>query len=55
MQISNSPGLTSLKRISLGWKLLSLAGLGFIPGGVVLILMSWQPTPGPYAVGARYP
>lgn len=38
-----------------GQNLLSIAGLGFIPAGIILILLSWHPTPGPYRVGGRYP
>jgi len=54
MQTSNGAWLTAGKRLPLGWKLLFLAGLLFIPGGLVWILQ-WQPTPGPYMVGERYP
>jgi len=43
-----------LSRMGLGWKLLWLAGVQFVPGGV-LWLLQWHPRPGPYAVGETYP
>ena len=38
-----------------GWGLLAFAGFGYIPGGVLLILLTWQPTSGPYEIGRLYP
>jgi len=54
MWASNHGDLATFRTLSLGWKLLFLAGLMFIPGGMVWIL-KWQPTPGPYLVGECYP
>jgi hypothetical protein len=44
----------SLKSLTLGWRLLWLSGLLFVPGGI-LWLTRWEPSWGPYAVGERYP
>lgn len=43
------------KRIFSGWNLLLFAGAGFIPGGILMILLTWHPKPGPYKIGERYP
>lgn len=40
---------------STGWKLLAWSGFWFIPSGIFLGLMAWQPTPGPYVIGEKYP
>ena len=42
-------------RYRVGSIVLLLAGLGYVPGGILLILASWQATPGPYQIGLRYP
>jgi len=42
-------------RYRLGSVILLLAGLGYVPGGILLILTSWRATPGPYEIGLRYP
>ena len=44
----------SFRAVTLGWKLLWLSGLLFVPGGL-LWLTRWDPSSGPYMVGERYP
>ena len=38
-----------------GWKILAWNGFWLIPSGIVLCLMAWQPTPGSYMIGEKYP
>ena len=38
-----------------GWGLLAFAGFGYVPGGALLVLLTWQVTPGPYEIGQLYP
>ncbi len=47
--------MTRIKSVFSGRNLLTFAGAGFVPAGMVLILLSWRATPGPYLVGERYP
>lgn len=42
------------KFVNIGWKLLFISGLLFVPGGIAW-LIRWVPTPGPYMVGQIYP
>lgn len=44
----------TFRSVTLGWKLLWLSGLMFVPRGMIWI-MKWQPLSGPYMVGERYP
>jgi len=44
----------ALGSLTLGWKLLCLSGLMFVPGGIIWILQ-WRPSSGPYMVGEKYP
>lgn len=44
-----------IRRAYLGWKLLAWSGFWFIPSGIVLGVMAWKPTGGPYAIGETYP
>ena len=43
------------KEVLRGWYLLAFVGFGYVPGGALLAWLTWRPTPGPYAVGERYP
>ncbi len=45
----------NIKGFKSGWLLLFLKGIGYISGGILLIIHSWIPTPGPYSVGEVYP
>ncbi|OGO65216.1 MAG: hypothetical protein A2030_03320 [Chloroflexi bacterium RBG_19FT_COMBO_50_10] len=47
--------MLTFRALNIGWRLLALSGLWFIPSGAILIWMSWHPTPGPYVIGERYP
>ena len=46
---------TLLSRLFTGWNLLAFCGFGYIPGGLLLLMLTWKPTPGPYIIGERYP
>lgn len=41
--------------IRTGWGLLYFAGFGYIPGGILLVMLSWEANPGPYEIGMSYP
>jgi len=49
------PKSTTPARLGLGTLLLLMAGLGYVPGGILLIVASWKPTAGPYLIGQQYP
>ena len=40
---------------NLGWWIIAIGGGSYLPAGILLIALAWQPTPGPYLVGERYP
>jgi len=40
---------------SRGWWIIAMGGVSYLPAGILLVAMAWQPTPGPYLVGERYP
>jgi hypothetical protein len=53
-QVGKTAGRLS-RWLRTGWGLLAFAGFGYVPSGVLLAILSWKPTPGPYAVGQLYP
>lgn len=44
-----------LNRVFTGWNLLAFSGFAYVLGGVLLVVLTWKPKPGPYAIGERYP
>jgi hypothetical protein len=55
VRISRSVGNRILLSFRTGWGLLIFAGFGYIPGGIFLVILAWQSTPGPYEIGKLYP
>lgn len=55
LPVSQTVGNRIVLWLRTGWWLLIFAGFGYIPGGVLLVLMTWQATPGPYEIGRLYP
>jgi hypothetical protein len=47
--------LNKIKKENTGWRLLSWSGFWFIPSGIILAVLAWEPTPGPYTIGENYP
>jgi hypothetical protein len=47
------PGI--LKCVFTGWNPLAFSGFGYVPGCVLLIVFTWKPKLGPYAIGERNP
>ncbi len=55
MQNASHSRRSSLRRLFSGRNLLFASGIGYIPAGIVLALLSWDQTKGPYSIGSRYP